>query len=97
MEATLFDIPRQMHPHSMKAHAETRAKLAGRTLEVLQVIRASGKPMTDREVMHAMGFSDMNAVRPRISECVKSGHLVEVGAVKDAVTGKTVRLVEARK
>jgi hypothetical protein len=37
------------------------------------------------------GFSDMNSVRPRITELVEEGFLVEGPSVKDALTGRTVR------
>jgi hypothetical protein len=32
-------------------------------------------------------------VRPRISELIEAGQLLEVGSTKDSVTGKTVRIV----
>jgi len=53
--------------------------------------------MTDREVAEALLFDDMNAVRPRITELVQAGSLVEVGSKQDTETGRTVRLVEPKK
>jgi hypothetical protein len=47
--------------------------------------------LTDREVRDMCGFSDMNSVRPRITELVEEGFLVEGPSVKDALTGRTVR------
>lgn len=47
--------------------------------------------LTDREVRDRCGFQDMNSVRPRITELVEEGFLVEGPSVKDEVTGRTVR------
>lgn len=49
--------------------------------------------MTDREVKEALGVSDMNYVRPRITELVKLGYVVEVDDIKCHLTNKTVRRV----
>lgn len=49
--------------------------------------------MTDREVKEALGVSDMNYVRPRITELLKLGYIVEVDDVKCHLTNKTVRRV----
>lgn len=48
--------------------------------------------LTDRQAKERLGEADMNAVRPRITEMVDSGVLVECGKMKDEVTGKTVRV-----
>ena len=47
----------------------------------------------DREIKTKLGFEDMNSVRPRITELVKLGVLMECGSMEDPVTGMTVRLV----
>lgn len=49
------------------------------------------KEWTDRQMMQALGFVDANSVRPRITEMIKIGVLVETGSTIDALTGKTVR------
>lgn len=49
---------------------------------------------TDREVMVACGFAEMNCVRPRISNLIDLGVAVEVGSVTCPVTKKTVRRVQ---
>ncbi len=59
---------------------------------ILTVYRESVRGLTDRQVMEAMGFTDGNSVKPRISEMVDDGRLAEVGKVKCHVTGKTVRI-----
>ena len=48
---------------------------------------------TDRQVMEALGFTDMNSVRPRINDMMKMGLLIEVGSRNDTLTGKRVRIV----
>lgn len=54
--------------------------------------------LTDRQVTYALGFQDLNAARPRISEMVNAGILIECGKVKDELTGRPVRLTRlARK
>lgn len=52
--------------------------------------------LTDRQVMNKLGLTDMNAVRPRLSELIKAGILIECGKTKDETTGKTVRLCTVR-
>lgn len=88
--------PQAMHEHSLEAYREEEAKLSARALAVLGWIRIHG-PHTDREVMQGMGFTDMNAVRPRITELIDANKLMEVGAVRCLVTGKRVRRVDIRR
>lgn len=83
------------HPNSQSAHADGVQGAFGRRAQlVLQAVREAGVPLTDRQVAGLLGFSDMNAVRPRITELIQRGYLAEVGRTLDAVTGKPVRLVE---
>jgi predicted HTH transcriptional regulator len=90
----LFDYDHEIHANSLAAYHSTPCERSERAAAVLAVIREQG-PMTDRQVMRALKFSEPNAVRPRITELVKDGALVEVGSVRDEITGKTVRLVQA--
>jgi len=48
---------------------------------------------TDRQIKDALGYSDMNAIRPRVTELVKLKVLEEICSIKDQVTGKKVRVV----
>lgn len=85
-----------IHPNSIAAYWEGRLDLFGkRHQQVLRALRLARGPLTDREVMIALGFSDPNAVRPRITELVDAGVLVEVDSVECPVTGKRVRRVKA--
>jgi len=63
---------------------------------ILQVYGKSSRPLTDREVAQELGFADMNGARPRITEMIGSGVLVEAGSVKDSVTGRSGRLVRIK-
>lgn len=89
-----------MHSNSLLAYAESQTHLSAREqMIVARMQQDVFGEWTDRQMMNALGFTDMNAVRPRITSLVQKGILKEVGSVRDMVTGKTVRtvsLVEAR-
>lgn len=61
---------------------------------VFGVYQNMEQPLTDREVMILLEFTDMNAVRPRITELLIEGKLVEVGSTTCTTTGRNVRLCE---
>ncbi len=46
---------------------------------------------TDRKVCFMLGFSDLNAVRPRITELIDKGILIEAGKTMDMLTQRQVR------
>lgn len=85
-----------MHENSLRSYAEIRSQLKGRRLEILLFMESKAKAMTDREIMVGLGKSDMNAVRPRITELVKLSLLRECNAVRCEKTGKRVRTTCAR-
>lgn len=85
----MFD-EKEVHQNSIDAYhsldRDTRRK------HVLAVYQARpNEALTDRMVVKALGFEDMNQARPRITELCKSGMLVETGKVTDLLTGKKVR------
>ena len=87
-----------MHENSLKAYEEELPKLnprAGAVLRAAVRYQAVGGTvaLTDRTIMRLLGFADPNSVRPRITELLKAGLLVEGGKIKDSTTGKTVRTV----
>ena len=59
-----------------------------RQAKLLEVL--GNKEMTSREIATLLGYTDMNAVRPRITELVAMGKIEVCGAVNDPVTGRTV-------
>jgi chromosome segregation and condensation protein ScpB len=89
-------VTREQHVHqnSAKCYHESRHELSKRAEEVLSCYRGMKQPLTDRQVKEMLGYSDSNAVRPRVTEMIDMGILREVGKTVDTVTGKTVRLVE---
>lgn len=52
----------------------------------------AGREMTSRQIAYGMGFSDLNAVKPRISEMRKTGEAIPIRKVTDEVTGRKVTL-----
>lgn len=81
-----------IHRNSLLADREMKYKKGCRHNQILQVFHITGRPMTDREIKNFLRVDDMNAVRPRITELIDDGRLVECGEAKDVITGKTVRL-----
>lgn len=89
------DLPRraqEIHANSLATYRADIDKLGGRAAEVFDWISKHGAH-TDREVMNGMGFTDMNSVRPRITELVDAKLLIEVDKVRDELTRKHVRVV----
>ena len=80
-----------IHPNSIAANKTVNH--SKRQEAVLAVLRANGKPMTDREVCIALGSQDMNYARPAITRLVQDGDLEEIGDIACPVTGRHVRLV----
>lgn len=77
-----------VHANSVEAfHGLT--DLPQRQREVL-ALYCVAIPLTDREVSERLG-RELYTVRPRITELVAAGLLVEVGTSKDPVTARTVR------
>ena len=85
-----------IHENSRSAYEEIKPELSGRRKEIYLTMLKHGTRLTDREIKDMMGLSDMNAVRPRITEMIKSGHVEEVESVKCPVTNKTVRKVRIK-
>lgn len=83
----------RMHVNSREAYRAERTDLKSRSLAILVEIRKNG-PGTVRQIKDRMGFTEMNAVRPRITELVEDKLLREVDNVKCEVTGKTVCVVD---
>ncbi len=81
---------RYQHENSLEAWG-TLDDIATRRAEVLRAYADCG-PLTDREVMVRLRKRDPNSVRPRITELVKSGHLIEIGKRPDVVSGRRVRV-----
>lgn len=85
---------RGLHAHSLEARDHNQEAHKGRKQLILDCLFVKGKPMTDRQIRDAICHGgDMNVVRPRITELLKEGKLVECGEVEDDVTHEDVRVV----
>lgn len=82
-----------IHEHSRAAYHAELPRLSRRAAAIIAWLEIHPRK-TDREVMLGMGFTDMNSVRPRITEAIDMHKLVEVGEKRCPVTGKTVRIVD---
>ncbi|MDY5007560.1 hypothetical protein [Candidatus Allofournierella merdipullorum] len=71
-----------------ESHGKTDKKT--RKDQILTALKAG--PMTARCVMQALGYSDLNSVRPRLTELVQEGLVAEAGAVWDPVSQRNVVL-----
>ena len=78
-----------MNPITKETRLESYiTRPATRADKILERLRDN--QMTAREIAYSMGFSELNSVRPRISELLKAGEIEVVGKTKDMVTGKSV-------
>jgi hypothetical protein len=82
-----------VHSNSLATFRAEEHRFSRRAVAVREWIREHG-PHTDRQVMQGMGFREPNAVRPRITELVDAGELIEVRNTRCPETGKTVRVVD---
>jgi len=78
-----------MHRNSLEAyHAIDINEREGMILSVLEDTQG---PMTDRQIMENLGFNDPNKVRPRITDLIKKGILLECASIRDFRSRKYVR------
>ena len=68
---------KKAHDNSMEAYRTLDRRK--RREAILQVFRTASDAMSDREVCLTLGYSDMNAVRPRITELRDEGMIIETG------------------
>jgi len=59
-----------------------------------EILSALTKPMTARQLAYKLGYSDLNAVRPRLTELMRDNKVKAVDKVKDDLTGRTVAIYE---
>jgi predicted HTH transcriptional regulator len=82
-----------IHDNSLESYHSGLNTFSARQQKVLVALALLHRA-TDRQIMEHLGFSDLNAVRPRITELVQRGILTEAASTRDPITGKTVRLVQ---
>lgn len=79
--------------YTQQTRRESNRKV-DRTTRYQQILQALDRPMTAREIANKLGFSDMNAVRPRVTELRQMGRIQEAGTKYDRLTGRNVALFE---
>lgn len=87
---------RLMHANSLVAYWSEKFRSFSKRERLILGLLASRREIgtfTDREIKDALGFCDMNSVRPRITELIKKGELEEWGSRRDSETGKMTRRV----
>jgi hypothetical protein len=84
--------PHWVHKNSLEAFKQINVN--SRHHLILELCRRENRLLSDRQIMELLGFTDMNAVRPRISELIDFKILSEDGSTIDDKTGKRVRLVK---
>lgn len=78
--------------NSVDAYYQEKPKLSGRRKLIFDCIKKF-QPVTDRQIMRHLGFSDPNTTRPRVTELINMGYVIHVSDTKDKTTNKTVRQV----
>jgi len=90
-QLNLFNI----HKNSLEAFYSSKKSRMTRSHQIINLMLDEG-PRTDRGIKTALGFEDMNAVRPRITELIEAGTLEEIGTMKDPITKKNVRILQLK-
>ena len=84
-----------MHENSIKTYGEEKVRLSKRAVTIYDTFKANPHlQFTDRMILKKLSQTDPNYVRPRITELIKAGLLIECGKVNCHETGKTVRVVK---
>ena len=61
--------------------------------EILAVM--GDRPMTAREIAYALGYSDLNTVKPRLTELKNEGKVIVIGKTRDCLTKRKVAVWRA--
>ena len=77
-----------------KRESHQRTVKGKRQLEILNAL--GDKEMTAREIMTDLGYKDLNAVRPRITELTKAGIIDVTGKTYDTLTKRKVAIFKKR-
>ncbi|HWS31019.1 MAG TPA: DNA gyrase [Clostridia bacterium] len=75
--------------HQMRLGSMLKTDKRSRQQMILGVLN---RPMTAREIAHQLGYYDLNAVKPRITELVQAGTLFEAGSKHDIYTDRNVTI-----
>ena len=64
-----------------------------RRFDIMKVL--GHREMTARQIAYALGFQDLNAVRPRLTELMQEGKIEVVRKQKDRSTNRSVAVWKA--
>ena len=78
--------------NSLEAYRELKGHLSDRAVLIYEFIEKKGIS-TERQIKNGLELDDMNAVRPRVTELIQAGLLVEGEKVIDKKTSRHVRTV----
>ena len=59
-----------------------------------EILSALTYPMTARQLAYKLGYSDLNAVKPRLTELMRDNKVKAVDKFKDGLTGRSVEVFE---
>lgn len=87
-----------VHENSLISYIEEKqeGKIGKRQAEVFNYLK-NVKSATAREIMIGLKYTEMNQVRPRLTELKEYNLIQEINKVKDKVTNKTVSLFSINK
>ena len=86
---------RGRHENSLAARGSIEAAIEGRRAEIVAWVDLHG-PCTVRCINEGLfgAWADMDLTRPRLTELLAAGRLVECGKVPDHATGRSVMTVD---
>ena len=77
---------------STRAEAYVNRPKLCRQMVIMEVLGT--RQMTAREIAEELGFTDLNAVKPRLTELMKRDAIRTCGKKKDHITSRTVAIYE---
>lgn len=77
---------------STRAEAYAHRPTLCRQMVIMEVLGT--RQMTAREIADELGYADLNAVKPRLTELLKKDAIHTVGKKKDYKTGRSVAIYE---
>ncbi len=84
-----------LHQNTINSYIEEMPNMSKRAKHIYDFLLETSGTYTDRQVMEQLGYSEMNQVRPRITELIRAKRLFEVGSTRCERTNKRVRLISA--
>lgn len=80
-------------PHDCQLDSFVKLERQTRQRDILRAM--ANHEMTARQIAYKLGFSDLNAVKPRITELRKAGKIRAIGKAYDETTQRNVTVYRA--